>query len=83
MAALGGRIYAVGGHDGRAYLDSVEAYDPHADEWSPVMDISTCRAGAGEFGNVTFGIVYQNEQVMRLLATRTDVSLQILTRSAE
>ena len=28
VAALGGRIYAVGGHDGSNYLNSVEAYDP-------------------------------------------------------
>ena len=47
VAALGGRIYAVGGHDGRAYLDSVEAYDPFNDTWQTVTSISTCRAGAG------------------------------------
>ena len=28
VAALGGRLYAVGGHDGQNYLNSVEAYDP-------------------------------------------------------
>lgn len=27
-AALGNRIYAVGGHDGTKYLESVEVYDP-------------------------------------------------------
>jgi len=27
VAALGGKIYAVGGHDGSNYLSSVEAYD--------------------------------------------------------
>ena len=31
LAALGGRLYAVGGHDGRNYLSSVEAYDPLTD----------------------------------------------------
>ena len=31
VAALGGRIYAVGGHDGTNYLNSVEAYDPLTD----------------------------------------------------
>ena len=29
VAALAGKIYAVGGHDGTNYLSSVEAYDPH------------------------------------------------------
>lgn len=31
VTALGGKIYAVGGHDGSNYLASVEAYDPVAD----------------------------------------------------
>ncbi len=31
VAALGGKIYAVGGHDGTNYLNSVEAYDPMED----------------------------------------------------
>ena len=31
LAALGGRLYAVGGHDGKNYLNSVEAYDPLTD----------------------------------------------------
>ena len=31
LAALGGRLYAVGGHDGKNYLNSVEAYDPITD----------------------------------------------------
>jgi kelch-like protein 8 len=47
VAALAGRIYAVGGHDGRAYLDSVEAYDALTGVWQNVTNISTCRAGSG------------------------------------
>ena len=31
VASLGGKIYAVGGHDGTNYLNSVEAYDPLMD----------------------------------------------------
>lgn len=27
-ASLANRVYAVGGHDGTKYLDSVEIYDP-------------------------------------------------------
>lgn len=31
IAALAGKIYAVGGHDGSNYLSSVEQYDPETD----------------------------------------------------
>jgi len=31
VAALGGKLYAVGGHDGSNYLSSVEEYDPCTD----------------------------------------------------
>jgi kelch-like protein 8 len=31
VAALGGRLYAVGGHDGCNYLNSVESYNPITD----------------------------------------------------
>ena len=36
---LGGRLYAVGGYDGQAYLERVEAYDTVADEWVQVCDV--------------------------------------------
>ena len=32
VSALGGLLYAVGGHNGSSYLNSVEAYDPLADK---------------------------------------------------
>lgn len=47
VASLGGRLYAVGGHDGYHYLNSVEAYDPSKNAWEPVATITQCRAGAG------------------------------------
>lgn len=49
VAALGGRLYAVGGYDGaaRQCLQSVERYDPAADAWEPVADMSVRRSGAG------------------------------------
>jgi len=31
IVALGGKLYAVGGHDGSNYLSSVEEYDPTSD----------------------------------------------------
>lgn len=33
VASLGGLLYAVGGHNGKNYLNSVEAYDPLADRY--------------------------------------------------
>jgi len=33
VAALGGRLYAVGGHDGTNYLSSVEEYNPATDTY--------------------------------------------------
>lgn len=44
-----GKLYAVGGYDGasRQCLSSVEVYDPAADQWCYVADMSTRRSGAG------------------------------------
>lgn len=47
VASMGGLVYAIGGHDGQRYLNTVEAYDPVTNSWSPVTDIKDCRAGAG------------------------------------
>lgn len=44
-----GKLYAVGGYDGasRQCLSSVEVYDPAANQWCYVADMSTRRSGAG------------------------------------
>lgn len=34
VAVLGGPLYAVGGHDGWSFLQTVERWDPHTQEWS-------------------------------------------------
>ncbi len=34
-------IYAVGGFDGNDFLNSVEAYNPKTNEWSPCADAFT------------------------------------------
>ena len=47
VAALAGQIYAVGGHDGTSYLNSVECYDPMTDTWTKMGNIASYRAGAG------------------------------------
>ena len=47
MASLGGFLFAIGGHDGRTYLNSAEMYSPQSDSWSMVASMNTRRAGAG------------------------------------
>lgn len=48
VAILNGRLFAVGGYDGvaRQCLNSVECYDPEADEWSMVEPMTQRRSGA-------------------------------------
>ena len=40
-------MYAVGGHDGWSYLNTVERWDPQAKQWSFVAPLSTARSTAG------------------------------------
>jgi N-acetylneuraminic acid mutarotase len=40
---LGGRIYALGGHNNAIYLSSVERYDARGDRWERVAEMSTPR----------------------------------------
>merc|ERR1719228_2078489 len=40
VGALNGKIFSVGGNDGKETLKSVEAYDPEKNVWSPVADMS-------------------------------------------
>ena len=47
LASLGGYLFAIGGHDGKCYLDSAEMYDPQVGAWSQVASMKTSRAGAG------------------------------------
>ena len=48
VAVLGDLLYAVGGHDGSSYLNSVERYDPKTNQWSSeVAPTSTCRTSVG------------------------------------
>ena len=47
LAALGGYLAAIGGHDGKAYLNSAEMYNPKNDTWENIASMNTCRAGAG------------------------------------
>ncbi|NWR50316.1 KLH20 protein, partial [Regulus satrapa] len=48
VSVLDDLLYAVGGHDGSSYLNSVERYDPKTNQWSSdVAPTSTCRTSVG------------------------------------
>ena len=47
LTTLGQYLCAVGGHDGKVYLNSSEMYNPKNDTWEMVSSMSVSRAGAG------------------------------------
>ena len=47
VGVLEGPMYAVGGHDGWSYLNTVERWDPQARQWSYVAPMSTARSTVG------------------------------------
>ena len=47
VAVLEGPMYAVGGHDGWSYLNTVERWDPQARQWSFVAPMSSARSTVG------------------------------------
>lgn len=49
VAVLNQHIYAIGGHDGQSYLNSVERYDPVENVWNStdVQPTSSCRTSVG------------------------------------
>ena len=46
-AAIGGKIYAVGGCDSTSRHSSVEYYDPSTDQWIRLSPMLSCRSGLG------------------------------------
>ena len=48
VAVLNQQIYAIGGHDGVSYLNSVERYDPITNQWfMDVAPTTSCRTSVG------------------------------------
>ncbi len=48
VAVFGELLYAIGGHDGSSYLNSMERYDPKMDQWcSNLPPTSSCRTSIG------------------------------------
>ena len=59
VAMLGDFLYAIGGHDGSSYLNSVERYDPKTNQWSSsVAAAPTCRTsiGVGVVNDIIYAI---------------------------
>jgi len=44
---LGGKVYICGGFDGMSSLNSVEMYDPDADQWTMVSSMEKHRSASG------------------------------------
>ncbi len=48
VAIIENLLYAIGGHDGSSYLNSMERYDPKTDQWSSNLPpTSSCRTSIG------------------------------------
>ncbi|KAG7273832.1 hypothetical protein CRUP_011124 [Coryphaenoides rupestris] len=56
VAAIGNRLYAVGGYDGTSDLATVESYDPITNTWQPEVSMGTRRSCLGVA--VLHGLLY-------------------------
>lgn len=45
VASMAGKVYAIGGHDGRHHLNTVECFDPEINEWREVSPMNISRRG--------------------------------------
>ena len=54
IAALGHKIYVVGGSDSQSLLSSAEVYDPLTDAWTAIADMSMGRTGCAAAATSTY-----------------------------
>ena len=47
VGVVNGIIYAIGGYDGSAHLNTVECFDPMTNVWKPVASMASRRSSAG------------------------------------
>ncbi|XP_053196111.1 kelch-like protein 8 [Scomber japonicus] len=45
VISVGGKVYAVGGHDGNEHLGNMEMFDPHTNKWMMKASMNTKRRG--------------------------------------
>ena len=65
---MNGKIYAIGGWDGNAFISTVEEYDPAIDKWTKKADMQTTRASLSASVtsfSVSLGIVIIHEKTRR------------------
>jgi len=58
VAALGGKLYAMGGDDGTTILNTAEVYDPSENSWNPIASMSTARSlfGVAALGGKLYAV---------------------------
>lgn len=49
LAMLNGILYAIGGHDGQRFQNSVEVFDPRVNRWKTIASLKHRRASAGMY----------------------------------
>ena len=49
LAILNGSLYAIGGHDGQRFQNSVEVFDIRINRWKSIASLKHRRASAGMF----------------------------------
>lgn len=47
VGVVNGIIYAIGGYDGSAHLNTVECFDPMTNTWRPIASMASRRSSAG------------------------------------
>ena len=47
VGCIGGPLYAIGGHDGWSFLNTVERFDPETCVWSYVASMANARCTLG------------------------------------
>ncbi len=47
VGCIGGPLYAIGGHDGWSFLNTVERFDPETCVWSYVASMTNARCTLG------------------------------------
>jgi N-acetylneuraminic acid mutarotase len=93
-AAIDGKLYVMGGHDGQNWLSSVELYDASTNAWEAVAPMSTARGApaaaaidgklyvmGGSDGQNQLSSVERYDPVTNEWAAITSMALGAVTRS--
>lgn len=57
-AVYNNMIYAVGGRDDCTELSSAERYNPHTNQWSPIVAMTSRRSGVSQDNILKFSCIY-------------------------